>query len=235
MPNSFNDDQGQEGQGNNFSNQNSDDNSNNGNGDVNTPTITAEDLAALNKRDEHAQTHITTLESEATDLKAQMVEMQAKLDKAASVESLLEERDNQSQLTAEEVATKAAALVNDSLTAQGVKAQADANFSDVSTALTEKFGDKTDEAVKTACEENNMTWEDMVDLSKKNPKLAMKLCNVEQAPNAQAMRPSNNTSALQNNNQQAPARKNVMELRTDRERVANFQDRMAERIKELTK
>jgi len=235
MPNSFNKDQGQEGQGNNFSNQNPDDNLNNGNGDVNKPMINADDLAALQKRDEHAQTHITTLEGEANDLKTRMAEMQDALDKAKSVESLLEEKDNQTQLTAEEVAAKAAVLVNDNLTAQGVKAQADANFADVSTALTAKFGDDTDEAVKTACEENGMTWDDMVELSKKNPKLAMKLCNVEKAPNAQAMSPTINTSAMQSNNQQAPVRKNVMELRTDRERVSNFQERMNTRIKELTK
>lgn len=232
MPQSFQngDDNSQQ---NNFQNANSDDNQNSDNGVK--PIISAEDLASLQKRDTNAQTHITTLETETAELKTQMESMQVKLDKAADVEDLLRQQEG-NQVNLDDLTDQAAKRVTDALDAKASKAKADSNFDAVSTALTASFGDKTDEAVNKACAENDMTFDEMVELSRKNPKLALKLCKVEVKPDQQPSSTTINTSALLNNFQQQeqiPATVNVMELRTDRERVADFNRRMEAKLKEL--
>ena len=185
MPNSFNQDADQgsqnqdlQGQGSEFANQGNGDNQNQDQNNG-TPQLSAEDLVALQKRDTHAQEHISRLEDEAASRKTEMDALQVKLDRAADVDELLRNRDNGTALDADEVAAKAAESVRNSILADTAKERSDANFDKVSTALTERYGDQTDEAVKKACAENDMSWDEMISLSKKNPKLAMKLCEVE--------------------------------------------------------
>lgn len=241
MPNSFQQgaDQGAnnqdpQGQGTSFGQQNQGDNLSPPADEV-TPTITAEDLATLTKRDEHAQGHIQTLEDEAKDLKTLMVEMQEKLDKAASVGDLLKDQGQQSAIDVDELTAKTVQAVKANLTAEQQEVKATENFDKVSTALTEKFGEKTDEAVKAACSENDMSFDEMVSLARKNPNLAMKLCDVKVKAEPQASLTSINTNAFQQNNQDLgqPQKVDVMNLRTDRERVDNFNSRLDAKLKEL--
>jgi len=235
MTDSFNTGGDQSSNPQSFSDQNSDDNQNS-NTDGDNSTLTPEQLAALQKRDKHAQEHITNLEAETADLKTQMAEMQAKLDKAAQVEDLLNNQDQSNQpVDMDELTTKAVEKLQAQQDAKAAKELADSNFDKVSTALTEKYGEQTDEAVQKACEENDMTFQDMVALSKKNPKLAMKLCDVDVKPEQQATKPTINSSAVldQFQGNQQPTKVNVMELRTDRERVEDYQRRLAEKLKTL--
>lgn len=232
MPQSFQngDDNSQQ---NNFSQANSDDNQTPPN-EV-KPIISPEDLASLQKRDTNAQTHITTLETETAELKTQMESLQAKLDRAADVEDLLRQNEG-TPVDLDTLTDQAAAKVAAKLDAKANAAIADDNFDSVAAALTASFGDKTDEAVKVACQENDMSFDDMVELSRKNPKLALKLCNVEVKPDQQPSQTTINTSAMLNNLQQhqaPPATVNVMELRTDKERVNDFNRRMEAKLKEL--
>lgn len=227
------DNQDQDGQGNSFSDQNPGDNQDKGSNGVNNPSISAEDLAVLQKRDVNAQSHISTLENEAKDLNTRMVEMQEKLDKAASVEDLLKDQ-GQSTFDVDELTAKVTQNVTEGLSAEAKEAKAKGNFDNVATALTEKHGDKTDDAVKKACQENDMTFEDMVELARKNPKLAMKLCDVEVKPDQQPSRTSINSSALLDQNQQEPTPKaNVMDLRTDKARIEYMNQRLDAKYKEL--
>jgi len=223
-----------EGQGNSFGDQGTGDNQTPGSEGNNTPTISAEDLVTLQKRDTHAQEHISNLETEAKDLKTLMADMQGKLDQAASVEDLLKDKGN-TTLNADEVAAKAAESVRNSMAEESAQEKSKSNFDKVSTALTEKYGKDTDEAVKKACTDNDMTWEEMIKLSEKNPKLAMKLCEVEIRVEHQPAQTTINTNAVLNQyGSQEPTKKvNVMELRTDRARVDDFTRRMEAKIKEL--
>lgn len=213
-----------------------DDNSN-ASTDGESSTLQPDALAALQKRDEHAQSHITTLETEAADLKTLMVEMQEKLDKAAQVEELLRNKPEGSEFNLDDVTSKTTEGVLAALDARSLKEKADSNFDTVSTALTKQYGDKTDEAVKKACAENDMSFDEMIALSRKNPKLAMKLCDVDVKPDQQPSRTTINSSAVLNQYQQqdeAP-KVNVMDLRTDRERVTDYERRLEAKIKQLNK
>ena len=217
-----------------FSEQNTDDNLG-GTTDGKNLGISQEDLSALQKRDEHAQSHITTLETEASDLKTRMADMQERLDKASQVQELLDAKQP-TEVDVGELTTKAVEQIEANLRAKEAQSKADSNFDAVSTALTEKFGDKTDEAVKKACAENDMSFDEMVDLSKKNPKLALKLCDVKVVVEQQSTRATLNSSAIldqyqTDQTQQKPV--NVMELRTERARVDDFQRRLAEKLKTL--
>ncbi len=201
-----------------------------------TPQLSAEDVAALVKRDVHAQSHIVTLETETTDLKTQMVEMQSKLDLAATAQEVLEAQ-GQSTVNVDDIVTKATQALTAQQAATTAEQLATSNFQDVSNTLSEKYGtDKVDEAVKKACSENGMSWDEMVTLAKSNPLAAKRLCNVEVKPQAQPMQTSINSSAVlgsyQQQQQETP-KVNVMELRTDSDRVADYTRRMELKLKEL--
>ena len=215
-----------------FSNQNPGDNP--GASTEGNPSITAEDLAALQKKSEHAQTHISTLEAEAIEAKAEMVKMQERLDQAAKVEDLLKEKGD-STVDVDDLTNKTLKAVTDAMEAKEIAAKADSNFDIVSNTLTEKYGDKVDEAVKTAAVENDMSFDDMVNLARKNPKLALKLCNVEVQREAPPSQGSINPSAVFNQHQGEGQRPtvNVTELRTDRARVDNWNARMDAYLKTL--
>ena len=242
MPNSFNQSADQsaqnqdlDGQGSEFANQGNGDNQNQDENNGN-PQLSAEDLVALQKRDTHAQEHIQRLEDEASARKTEMDALQVKLDRAADVDELLRNRDSGTALDADEVVAKAAQSVRDSLLADTAKERSDANFDQVSTALTEKYGDKTDDAVKLACKENDMSWDEMISLSKKNPKLAMKLCDVKVHVERAPAGGSTNTLGVleqQGNQYQQAAPVKLMELRTDKSRVNNYTQRLDAKLKEL--
>jgi len=231
MTTSFNQEENQEeakAEGSQFNLKDSDDNQN-PKGDGVTTSITEEELKALQKRDEHAQTHITTLEDEAKVLKDQITEMQTKLDKAKDVEDLLENQGKQ-QVNVEEITTG----VIEQLNAKELKAQQDENFNTVSTALTEKFGDKVDEEVKKAASENGLTFDEMVEMSRKNPKLALKLLDVKVKATPKPQQGSLNTSAFIETQQGVnPPTKNVLELSSDKERVNDFQARLEAKVREM--
>ncbi len=190
--------------------------------------ISVEELSALRKRDEHAQNHISTLESEAAEYKAQLAELQAKLDQASSVDELLRERE-QSTVNVDEVTSQAVDRVKAALASEKAATLAQENFNTVSKALTEKYGKDVDVEVQRICAENDMSFEDMAELSRKNPKLALKLCGSE----AKASVTPSSTSTINSNavldnyqsGQQAP-KKNVMELRTSKELADNYEQRL---------
>lgn len=226
----------QGGQGSDFSDSNTGDNQSSNTG-VDNATITTEALAALTKREEHAQTHIITLETETSDLRTQMAEMQGKLDQAANVEDLLAQQ-GQSTVNADDVTVTVVQQVKDALKLEKVEELEDDNFTVVQEALNIQFGnERVDDAVKLACSENDMTWDEMVTLSRKNPKLALKLCNIEMKADQQPTSQSINTSALVDNYQQqeAPTKVNIMELRTDSARIANYENRLEQKLQELNK
>lgn len=199
------------------------------------PQISPEDLAALTKRDLNAQSHIATLEAEAVSRKTEYAEMQARLDQAATVEETLRQQES-ATVNVDDIVTKATQAMASQAAATAATEQANANFKDVSDTLSEQFGaDKVDAAVKQACAEAGMSWEQMVTLAKTNPVAAKKLCNVKPVSQAQPMQSSINTSAYmgQYQQQQETPKVNVMDLRNDTARVTDLEGRIAAKIKEL--
>jgi hypothetical protein len=227
---------GQEGQGTNFATAGQGDNPGSASQAV-TPLISEADLTALKKRDEHAQTHISTLEEEAKAYKAELEAAKVKLDQAAAVEDLLKDKGQEaSAYDVEAIASKAVERVTAKLQAESQHKVAETNFNTVSEALTQKFGDKADEAVKNACAENGMDFDEMVTLAKKNPKLAMKLCDVKVEVEAVASKGTINTSAAAFQGHQSQSnipQKHLVDVRTDRERVDILNARLTAHCKKL--
>ncbi len=220
-----------EPQGSNFSNANNGDPIVPAVPEVATPAMSPTDLAALQTRDTHAQAHIATLEAEAASRKQEMLDMQGKLDQASTVEDVLRAKES-ATVDVDDIATKVAQTIKSQADAENLETLKTNNFATVSEALTEKFGMvDVDKNVQAICAENDMTWDDMVDLARKNPKLAMKLCDVEVKTVAQPTTPTINYNAFMAQNQntlEQPTKVNVMDLRTDKDRVADFQRRMDE-------
>lgn len=139
----------------------------------------------LQKRDQNAQQHITTLEGEnegmRTDLarvNAELLAAQEKLTAQKKVEDLLKgnqtsEQTNQNtqfnQSTTEEVDFDK--IVSDKLQEHFTEREQEANYRNASTTLTNLFKDKADEHVTRIAKENDMTMEDALTLSKTKPKL----------------------------------------------------------------
>jgi len=168
--------------------------------------LSAEQVAALQQRDQHAQAHIVTLETEAAAMRDQMTGLAAKVDKLGDVESIMDkltQAEGNNVDVADVIAQAQSGVLTTLKTDAAEKLQTD-NFQSVSNTLVAQYGDKTDEMVQKACSEHNMTLDSMVALAKENPKAALALCKVETHIAPQGSPPSTiNTLGLQQ--QQAPA------------------------------
>lgn len=196
--------------------------------------LTAEQIAALQKRDINAQTHITTLEAENEKFRAEMLTLAEKVDKLGDVDSIMEKLNQVGDNTPVDQAALIEATragVMESLNKDKAVAAQDENFKSVQTTLTAQFGDKTDETVKKACEDHGMSWDSMVALAKANPKAALALCKVEVKLAPQASNPS--TINLQGfNQQQAPTDESKADFSyatnmSEAQRIKLFMERMA--------
>lgn len=136
----------------------------------------------LQKRDAHAQQHISHLEGENNGMREElkriseeMQSLQDKLTAQKKVEDLL--KGNQTSVPASTETEQGVDPVDvDKLVSERVsqffteKEQQD-NFNAASKTLAKLFNDKADEHVTKIAQENGMTMEDAVSLSKSNPKM----------------------------------------------------------------
>lgn len=167
--------------------------------------LSAEQVAALQQRDTHAQTHITTLETENKAMRDEMTNLAAKVDKLGDVDSIMEKLKQAGPNTLDEASLieKARAGVVQTLASERAEQLQTDNFKSVSETLVAQYGDKTDEMVNQACSEHNMSLDSMVALAKDNPKAALALCKAETKVAPQGSTPSSiNYQGLQ---QQSPA------------------------------
>lgn len=220
-------------QGSQFANANSADQQNNaGKNDL---EMTKGDLSALIKKSEHAQDYIKKLEQENEDSRKLVTLMEEKLSQSANVEELLKKGENES-LSNDDLVSQVTNQVNNQMAQQRTKDTADSNFQLVSDALSATYGEKTDERVKQVCQENDMTWDQMVGLSRTNPKLVLGLCKAEQSKGeAPASSGGVNTQGFQgqNNQQTESLGKGYVNIRSDKQRVEVFNQYMEQKLKEL--
>lgn len=200
--------------------------------------LSTDQVAALQQRDTHAQTHITTLETENKAMRDKLTTLAEKVDKLGDVDSIMEKlsrAEGNNVDVADVIAQAQSGVLTTLKTDAAVQLQTD-NFKNVSDTLVAQYGDKTDEMVQKACSEHNMSLDSMVALAKDNPKAALALCKVENQIAPQASAPSSiNSLGLQQ--QQAP------DLSADRvgydyavnisesQRIQQFMERMAKGVK----
>lgn len=140
----------------------------------------------LQKRDEHAQKHISNLEGENagmredyTKLSAELQELKEKLAAQERVDTLLKGNQSSAQDRQEDKKDEASAfdpshldsLVSEKLKSHFTEVEQSSNFKRASDALNNLFKDKADEHVTKVAADNGMTMDDAVSLSRTNPRM----------------------------------------------------------------
>jgi len=196
--------------------------------------LTSEQIDTLIKRDKNAQEHIKTLETEAKDSKDREDGYKSKLDRASKVEELLN-GDKESVSPDDlinDVTNKVAKLFKD----QDAAKVADGNWERVTAVLSERFGSKTDDAVKDFCKENDYTWDEAIKLAKNKPNILLKLMGVDSKKVLSGVPTGGSLNSQgfenQNGNQGNEIKgKSIMDMRSDRERVDFFNSKLAAKLK----
>lgn len=153
--------------------------------------ITAEQLNEILKRDEHAQKHIKTLEEENEQVRQNFIALQEKLE---TVQGQLNSREKLEQLlagknTSTDNSNQEGNLNNmntptsqlgqddiDSLVNQRIQGymqekEQEKNLNNIKASLNEVFKDKADDHVKQVAQANGISFEEAMDMAKKNPAL----------------------------------------------------------------
>lgn len=216
-------------------NQNSNDNGGNPGGDGGQQSGNI-DVDKVLKRLDDSQTFITQLQDEGKGYRETISKLQEDLANRPTMEQIREQLANNGgnsddKLDAAELVKQTAAAVRTGMQEEDQQRTAETNLSNVKNILTDKFGgEKVDAEVRKVAQENDMTFDEVFDLSRKNPKLVLKLFGAEGQP--QGGRPTQNsvnTVAFQNNNQNnnndnGPG--NIMKETTERGRIAVMQKAM---------
>lgn len=241
MPESFNTpgDTGNQGdnasQGASFGASQSSDQDSNG-GDEGASKSGNVDVNKLIKRVDDSQQFIETLKAEGQSARETIAELTEKLSKAPTMEQIVEQINQQSSsqdqnVNIDDVVNRAVQGVTTNLNTQAAEEKANANFETVATKLAQEFGSEVDSKVTALAAENDMTLQEVIELSKKNPKAVYKLLNLE-VKNASSTSPSGggtNTLGFDQNasGNQAPEKADIMTIRTERGLV----DATAKRMK----
>lgn len=191
------------------------------------------DLDSLKNSYSHGQNHIQTLESERSTDRDRITVLESQLEQSKKIEEVLERiqngqtnTDNQTGLNVDDIVNKAKEAVNADLAASRTLETQAANWADVTSKLVAKYGDKTDDTVKQMCTDNEMTWEEAVGLAQSKPKAFLRLLGVgETKVNNTPTTGGSNTASLLSTNK-APEVKNIMELRSGKDRADYFLERL---------
>lgn len=237
--NSFGADQGTqnqgEGQGTSFVAGEQSDNS--GQGSEGVKQYTQEEISALLTRDEHAQNHIKTLEQETANYRKELEELREKVDKATPVDELMEalrqEKGESTTIDIDDIVNKATQSVTSTLEQQTIKQQQESNFKTVAEAVQTKFGTDADAEMAKVAQSNDMTLQELIDLSYQKPNLVMKLAGLDKKQDAPTTPSQGSLDPRLFNQEPEKPKKSVMEMRTDRERVDDFNARLEAKLKEL--
>lgn len=178
------------------------------------------DIGKLEKRLNDKDQFIETLKQEKRQQDQRIAEMEEKLNQVKSTEEILQElesrqsaegtqsgeSDNSSNdgQSAEEILRQAEERVMSRLTEQQQKQKEQDNFKQVQEQLTSIYGDQADETVRQKAQENDMDWNEAVQMASRNPKLFMKLFGTEkeQSQGAQPTQRSEKPAFNQENQQQ---------------------------------
>lgn len=152
-----------------------------------------EDMVALQKRDEHAQQHISKLEDENKLFREKLDALEERVNAATDLDSVLTKDDLDKDSLVSETADRIMAQMD----ADKQKATKDSNFKQVSESLTQRYGDKVDDKVAEVAASNGMTFDEVVELSRTKPQLVMNLFGTQAPASAQPTQSSLRTQGFQ--------------------------------------
>lgn len=228
--------QNDQGQGASFGADQSQDN---GNGGDEGSTVTQAQLAGILKRLDDKDAYIQQLQDENKAMREAQSE-------TPSMEDIMERlnQGNQQQQQPQQEPVDVDALVQqateaatNALTAKQQAEQRKDNFNKVQSILANKFGDNVDADVRRLAAENDMTFDEAIEMAETKPNVLIKLFGLNGQQSGGSGSPTPTTPSMnsyqyanqQNQNQQPPKLPNIMEARTDRERIAiakqAFEDR----------
>lgn len=191
-----------------------------------------QDLDAMKNSYENQESHINTLETERAADRQRIQELEAKVSQASTVDELLEriqsgrQVEGGSDIDINQIAQQVASQVESGLQAKELEGRQDNNWKKVSDTLTAAYGDKVDEQVKAIAKTHDMSWDDAVAMARTRPTIFLSL--FKGMDSVQQVAPTSgtiNTSALGEVERETP-KTSVMNLRTDAERVANYNARL---------
>lgn len=144
---------------------------------------TQEDVA---KGHDFAQSHIKTLEAEMATLKADNEAQREKISTQSTVDQLLkdalenkppsaEETPPINGLNAQEVATLVDTALSSHKEKDAILTKAENNRNTVKSRLVEMYSDKASDKFKEVAENNNMTIQELTDMTETNPKVVLNL------------------------------------------------------------
>jgi len=171
-------------------------------------------IQGMERRMQDKDTHISTVEGENLSLREQMADTQAKLDKMGSIEdALLRMEDTSQHANNQDTALDEDALIKRTLQALDANKQqktSDQNFNAVAAELSKTYGaDAVDGKVRAIAEENGLTFDDMIDLSRKSPNAVYRMAGLNVTPNVIGT-PSRSTTVGFNEEDNLSAKENRM-------------------------
>jgi hypothetical protein len=137
---------------------------------------------ALRQRDEHAQKHIQRLESENSELRDKVVELEDKLASATTLDEALKRISNQGEGQDTSLdRTDVAQVVEEILGQKQTKERMESNWQEVVSDLTKAYGDwKTaDLKVQERAQELDISLEEATMMARNNPKAFRTLFNLQ--------------------------------------------------------
>lgn len=214
----------QPGQGPSFGADQSQDKGNGGDGDG---AVTQTQLAAILKRLDDKDAFIDKLKQENQELRNSQ-------NSQPSMDDILERLNqvNQSQqpqqepVDIDELVNKATQAATQALNENQAAELRKANFNKVQSVLSSKFGNDVDKEVKRLAAENDMTFDEAVEMAQNKPNVLLKLFGmsgnepVNGAPTPTPETMNAHQFANQNLPQTPQKRKSLVEATTDRERIA---------------
>ena len=204
-------------------------------------------LAELVKARQHQNTHISTLEAERAEdrrlLKAaadalekapkanDVLDAAAKAQKEAQERAAAEAAAKGVSLTPEQIAAKAAEIVASQNAQATSKAKQDANWLDVTSALTKVYGTNVNDKVKAVAAEVGMTIEAAAQMARTTPEAFKRLFpELQQAPGRAAFNHGSGHSQFQRN-AKPDGKKGFAAGKTSKERVTNYLAELERRAK----
>lgn len=189
------------------------------------------------KKITHADEFINQLKSEREEDRRALAELTELVKKSTNTETLLAKlRGNQAEpekpatpaLDEDAIVSRAAQRISDQHAEAQRKAQADANWTTVTTELTKRFGSKVNERVAEVAKSNDITLEEAVELAKSRPSVFLKLFPTKDAPTPTVQ--SGRGNPLYRGTETPKAAVGFREARTTRDRVGAYQQDLANAI-----
>lgn len=193
-----------------------------------------EDFKTVQKRLDDSQDFISQLKDENRVYREQLEKLQSDFKQSTNLQDVLDELKGstaQKQTTtapsADEIASKAAELAEQRLTQRQKEEMYAKNFNAVKEEAVKVYGDKVDEAIGRIASENEMSFDEAVDMAQKRPSLFRKL--FLQSNQKQPALPTISKEKPSFDNSSAPKRKSVMYGGTTRD-MLNEMNRIREQV-----